>query len=91
MIEKLNKDEQQTLADALAAGANEAHFTYADGSFHRYKLDKDLAELERGMQNHHKRRLGLRLVNATGEWKWQVVGRLPFWNSFVDDRTIFYS
>ncbi len=91
IISKLTETQQQILADAIAAGANEAHFTYADGSFHRYKFGKDLAELERGMQNHHQRRLGLRLVKATGEWKWQVVGRLPFWNSFVDERIIFYN
>jgi len=89
ILEQLSPETLEKYNEALANGANEAHFTYADNSFHRY----DIADLPEKMKLFRTRNLGLRLVktNPSDEWDWQVLARLPFWNSFVDEREIFYA
>ena len=89
LLKELSSECQAQYADAVADGANEAHFVYADQSFHRY----DIADLSNAMNIFRTRRLCLRLVktNPNDEFDWEVKANLVFWNSFVDEREIFYA
>ena len=86
ILEQLSPETLEKYNEALANGANEAHFTYADNSFHRY----DIADLPEKMELFRTRNMGLRLVktNPSDKWDWQELASLPFWNSFVDDRIL---
>ena len=81
LVKELSPEQTAKLEAAIEAGATHARFTYADGSFHPYPIE----ELNRGMNAHRRSRLGLVLVKATPD---EELARLPFWNSFVDDREI---
>ena len=83
LLKELSPEETAKLEAAIAAGATHARFTYADGSFHPYPIE----EINRGMNAHRRQRLGLVLVKVT-EQSTEELARLPFWNSFVDDREI---
>ena len=84
LIKELSKESNAKLEAAIAAGATHVRFTYADGSFHGYPIE----EINRGLNAHRRSRLGLVLIKATSD---EELASLPFWNSFVDDREIFYS
>ena len=81
LVKELSPECNAKLEAAIEAGATHARFTYADGSFHPYPIE----EINRGMHAHRRSRLGLVLVKATPD---EELARLPFWNSFVDDREI---
>tara|TARA_B100000459_G_C8485193_1_gene160515 strand:+ start:336 stop:620 length:285 start_codon:yes stop_codon:yes gene_type:complete len=85
LVKELSPEYTAKLEAAIAAGATHARFTYADGSFHPYPIE----ELNRGMNAHRCSRLGLELVKVVSTE--EKVASLPFWNSFVDDREIFYA
>ena len=85
LLKELSPEETAKLEAAIAAGATHARFTYADGSFHPYPIE----ELNRGMNAHRCSRLGLELVKVVSTD--EKVASLPFWNSFVDDREMFYA
>ena len=85
LVKELSPEQTAKLEAAIAAGATHARFTYADGSFHPYPIE----ELNRGMNAHRRSRLGLELVKVVSTE--EKVASLPFWNSFVDDREIFYA
>ena len=85
LVKELSKESTAKLEAAIAAGATHARFTYADGSFHPYPIE----ELNRGMNAHRCSSLGLELVKVVSTE--EKVASLPFWNSFVDDREIFYA
>ena len=89
LLGQLSPKNWKLYARAVADGANEAHFTYADHSFHRY----DIVDINKAMNIFRARRLCLRLVktNPNDESDWEVKADLVFWNSFVDDREIFYA
>ena len=82
ILEQLSPECTAKLEAAIEAGATHARFTYADGSFHPYPIE----ELNRGMNAHRRSRLGLELVKVVSTE--EKLARLPFWNSFVDDREI---
>jgi hypothetical protein len=84
LLQELSPENWEKYANAVAAGATHAWFTYADHSFHPY----DIKEINRGMNAHRRQRLGLVLVKVT-EQGTEELARLLFWNSFVDDREIF--
>ena len=83
LVKELSKESTAKLDAAVAAGATHARFTYADNSFHAYPIE----EINRGLNAHRRSRLGLKLVKVTEEGT-ETLARLPFWNSFVDDREI---
>ena len=83
LVKELSKESTAKLEVAIAAGATHARFTYADNSFHAYPI----GEINRGLNAHRRSRLGLKLVKVTEEGT-ETLARLPFWNSFVDDREI---
>ena len=85
LVKELSPEQTAKLEAAIAAGATHARFTYADGSFHPYPIE----EINRGMNAHRRSRLGLELVKVVSTE--EKVESLPFWNSFVDDREIFYA
>ena len=90
LLSQLSPDNWKQYAKAVADGANEAHFCFAGGTqFYRY----DIEHINRGMNAHRTQRLSLRLVkiSAFDQDDWEVKADLVFWNSFVDDRLIFYS
>ena len=84
LLKELSPEETAKLEAAIEAGATHARFTYADGSFHPYPIE----EINRGLNAHRRSRLGLVLVKVTPDEK---LASLPFWNSFVDDREMFYA
>ena len=84
LVKELSPEYTAKLEAAIAAGATHARFTYADGSFHPYPIE----ELNRGMNAHRRSRLGLVFVKVTPD---EELASLPFWNSFGDDREIFYA
>jgi hypothetical protein len=83
LLKELTPDNWKQYADAVAAGATHARFTYADHTFHPYPIE----DINHGMNAHRRQRLGLSLVKVT-EQGTETLARLPFWNSFVDDREI---
>ena len=90
LLSQLSPDNWKLYARAVADGANEAHFCFAGGTqFYRY----DIEDINRGMNAHRTQRLSLRLVkiSAFDQADWEEKANLVFWNSFVDDREIFYS
>jgi len=90
LLSELSPENWKKYANAVAEGANEAHFCFAGGTqFYRY----DIEDINRGMNAHRAQRLSLRLVkiSALDQDQWEEKARLVFWNSFVDDREIFYS
>ncbi len=86
LLQELTPDDWKKYTDAVAAGATHARFTYADHSFHPYPIE----ELNRGMNAHRTQNLGLLLVKVTDEGTTEIAS-LPFWNSFVDEREMFYA
>ena len=90
LLSQLSPENWKKYANAVAEGANEAHFCFAGGTqFYRY----DIEDINRGMNAHRTQRLSLRLVkiSAFDQDDWEEKANLVFWNSFVDDRLIFYS
>ena len=61
LLQELSPENWEKYANAVAAGATHARFTYADHSFHPY----DIKEINRGMNAHRRQRLGLVLVKVT--------------------------
>jgi hypothetical protein len=90
LLSQLSPENWKKYANAVAEGANEAHFCFAGGTqFYRY----DIEDINRGMNAHRTQKLSLRLVkiSAFDQYDWEEKESLVFWNSFVDDREIFYS
>tara|TARA_Y100001938_G_C7971588_1_gene369597 strand:+ start:271 stop:558 length:288 start_codon:yes stop_codon:yes gene_type:complete len=83
LLSELSPENWKKYANAVADGATHARFTYADGSFHPYPIEK----INHGMNAHRLSSLGLVLVKVTKEGT-ETLARLTFWNSFVDDREI---
>lgn len=90
LLKELSPESRKKFSDAVANGANEAHFCFAGGSqFYRY----DITDINRGMNAHRTQKLSLRYVKTDrfNHDRWEEVSKDYFWNSFVDDREIFYS
>ena len=83
LLKELSPENWNKYVNAVAEGATHARFTYANNSFHAYPI----GEINRGLNAHRRSRLGLKLVKVTEEGT-ETLARLPFWNSFVDDREI---
>ena len=83
LLKELSPENWNKYVNAVAEGATHARFTYANNSFHAYPI----GEFNRGLNAHRRSRLGLKLVKVTEEGT-ETLARLPFWNSFVDDREI---
>ena len=86
LLSELSPENWKRYANAVAEGATHARFTYADHSFHPYPIE----EINRGMNAHRTQNLGLKLVKVTDEGTTEIAS-LPFWNSFVDEREMFYA